>query len=223
MLRQRRDSVMQVLSSQSSYWLTNCNARKLCSDGNPCCTDEPTDCIALQIHCALGSQAPSVPDQLPSRRHAPMRTACPIIMQSGAMGRTISFGRGVGRLPRKQLRGSALHTFQPQMARARNPQRHTRITALVNVDLNPALLLGVGMMGSGLALYTVRSKRPEISKDSDVFFSSIAILVGGILIFQVKNFDLKSPCTCCLRVHTSGSSGHGTARSALLTPAADYC
>lgn len=116
-----------------------------------------------------------------------MRGVCPLIMQSGATGRTISLGRTVCRLPRKQLQGSALHTFQPQMARARVLRRHTRVVALVNVEVSPALLLGVGMMGSGLALYTVRSKRPELSRDSDVFFSSIAILVGGILIFQVTH------------------------------------
>lgn len=57
---------------------------------------------------------------------------------------------------------------------------------MVNVDLSPSLLLGVGMIGGGLALYQVRLSRPWISRDYDVVISSIAILTGGILIFQVS-------------------------------------
>jgi hypothetical protein len=40
-------------------------------------------------------------------------------------------------------------------------------------------------MASALVLYQVRASRPEVSRDQDVFFSSIGLLCGGILIFQV--------------------------------------
>lgn len=94
-------------------------------------------------------------------------------------------------LGRYTHRGVALSTIRttPGTHRSRTARRCSRTVALINVDVSPALILGVGMMGSGLALYTVRSNRPEISRDSDVFFSSVAILVGGILIFQGWRLD----------------------------------
>ena len=58
---------------------------------------------------------------------------------------------------------------------------------MVNVDLSPSLLLGLGMIGGGLALYQVRLAKPWISRDYDVVISSIAILTGGILVFQARS------------------------------------
>ena len=63
--------------------------------------------------------------------------------------------------------------------------------AMVNVDFSPALVLGLGMVAGGLLLYNVRLSRPYISRDYDVVISSISILVGGILVFQVQ-----SPLMC---------------------------
>lgn len=56
---------------------------------------------------------------------------------------------------------------------------------MVNVDFSPALILGLGMVAGGVLLYNVRINRPYISRDYDVVISSISVLVGGILIFQV--------------------------------------
>jgi len=61
--------------------------------------------------------------------------------------------------------------------------------ALVNVDFGPAMILGSGMVASGLALYQVRAVRPEVSKDYDIMFASVALLCGGILIFQGWRLD----------------------------------
>lgn len=61
--------------------------------------------------------------------------------------------------------------------------------ALVNVDFGPAMILGSGMVASGLALYQVRVVRPEVSKDYDIMFASVALLCGGILIFQGWRLD----------------------------------
>ena len=58
--------------------------------------------------------------------------------------------------------------------------------AMVNFEFTPALWLGIGMLGGGLVLYSVRVKRPDLSRDEDVVISSVSILVGGILIFQVS-------------------------------------
>ena len=37
--------------------------------------------------------------------------------------------------------------------------------------------------------YQVRASRPEVSRDQDVFFSSVGLLCGGILIFQGWRLD----------------------------------
>ena len=60
-----------------------------------------------------------------------------------------------------------------------------RPLAMVNVDFTPSLVLGLGMIGGGLGLYQIRLSRPWISRDYDVVISSISILTGGILVFQV--------------------------------------
>jgi len=44
-------------------------------------------------------------------------------------------------------------------------------------------------MLSAIALYQVRASRPEVSRDKDVFFSSIGLLCGGILVFQGWRLD----------------------------------
>jgi hypothetical protein len=51
------------------------------------------------------------------------------------------------------------------------------------------MLLGSGMVASGLALYQMRVVRPEVSKDYDIMFASVALLCGGILIFQGWRLD----------------------------------
>ena len=61
--------------------------------------------------------------------------------------------------------------------------------ALVNVDFGPGTVLGMLLIGSGVALYQVRTMRPEVSRDYDVFFSSLGLLCGGILVFQGWRLD----------------------------------
>lgn len=57
---------------------------------------------------------------------------------------------------------------------------------MVNVDVSPSVILGVGLIGSGVSLWQIRQSKPWISKDYDVVVSCISLLVGGILIFQVR-------------------------------------
>lgn len=61
--------------------------------------------------------------------------------------------------------------------------------ALVNVDFGPASVLGVALIGCGVALYNIRVRQPLISKDGDIFFSSLGLLTGGILVFQGWRLD----------------------------------
>ena len=63
------------------------------------------------------------------------------------------------------------------------------VKALVQIDLGPSVVLGSSLMVSAIALYQVRASRPEVSRDKDVFFSSIGLLCGGILIFQGWRLD----------------------------------
>jgi len=60
---------------------------------------------------------------------------------------------------------------------------------MVNVDVSPSVILGVGLIGSGVSLWQIRQTRPWISKDYDVVVSCISLLVGGILIFQGWRLD----------------------------------
>ena len=52
--------------------------------------------------------------------------------------------------------------------------------AMVNVDFSPALVLGAGLVGGGLALYQLRRLRPYLSRDFDVVVSSIAIFRAAL-------------------------------------------
>ena len=73
--------------------------------------------------------------------------------------------------------------------RTASGRSRTVTQALVNVDFGPAMILGSGLVASGLALYQVRVVRPEVSKDYDIMFASVALLCGGILIFQGWRLD----------------------------------
>ena len=71
------------------------------------------------------------------------------------------------------------------------PRRHQAVSvkAMVNVDVSPSVILGVGLIGSGVSLWQIRQTKPWISKDYDVVISCISLLVGGILIFQGWRLD----------------------------------
>jgi hypothetical protein len=64
-----------------------------------------------------------------------------------------------------------------------------KTVALVNLDFGPAAILGASVMVSAIGLYQVRASRPEVSRDQDVFFSSVGLLCGGILVFQGWRLD----------------------------------
>jgi len=60
---------------------------------------------------------------------------------------------------------------------------------MVNIGLNPGAMLGVVLFGAGAGLYFLRSVRPELARDHDIFFMAVAILSGGILFFQGWRLD----------------------------------
>ncbi|CAG9467015.1 unnamed protein product [Pedinophyceae sp. YPF-701] len=118
---------------------------------------------------ALGAAAPRTCLRLPgpvARRAAPASTR--------------PFLRGC--LPVLPPRNAKKHVAPPRA-------RGVRTYAMVNVDLGPATVLGASLVGLGVVLYQVRLGRPAISRDYDVVFSSMSVLVGGILIFQGWRLD----------------------------------
>jgi hypothetical protein len=57
------------------------------------------------------------------------------------------------------------------------------------MELAPSTLLGLCLTMAGILLYLIRIKQKTLSKDYDLFFSSVGCLCGGILIFQGWRLD----------------------------------
>lgn len=60
---------------------------------------------------------------------------------------------------------------------------------MVNFALNPGSFLGIVLAVAGAALYLLRSQRPALARDHDIFFAAISLLSGGILFFQGWRLD----------------------------------
>lgn len=60
---------------------------------------------------------------------------------------------------------------------------------MINVNFNLASMSGIVLAVAGTALYALRSWRPELSRDHDIFFSAVSLLCGGILLFYGWRFD----------------------------------
>jgi hypothetical protein len=61
--------------------------------------------------------------------------------------------------------------------------------AQVAFQFNLASVTGIVLAVGGAALYAVRSLRPQLSRDHDIFFSAVGLLCGLILIFYGWRFD----------------------------------
>jgi hypothetical protein len=55
---------------------------------------------------------------------------------------------------------------------------------MVNAYLSWSSFVGIALAVSGAGLYFLRSLRPKLARDYDIFFSAVALLCGGILFFQ---------------------------------------
>jgi len=60
---------------------------------------------------------------------------------------------------------------------------------MVNASLNWASFVGIALAVAGAGLYALRSMRPKVARDHDIFFAAIALLCGGILFFQGWRLD----------------------------------
>lgn len=61
---------------------------------------------------------------------------------------------------------------------------YLRRKAMVNVGLSWSSMVGIALAVSGAGLYFLRSVRPNLARDHDIFFAAVALLCGGILFFQ---------------------------------------
>ncbi len=60
---------------------------------------------------------------------------------------------------------------------------------MVNFGLNSAAILGIFLAVAGAGLYFLRSIRPELSRDQDIFFAAVGLLCGGILLTNGWRLD----------------------------------
>lgn len=60
---------------------------------------------------------------------------------------------------------------------------------MINTSFNLASIAGIIIAVAGAALYAVRSYKPELSRDHDIFFSAVGLLCGLILVFYGWRFD----------------------------------
>jgi hypothetical protein len=63
------------------------------------------------------------------------------------------------------------------------------VLAQVNLGTTPATFLGIFLAVAGAGLYFLRTVKPELSRDHDIFFAAIGLLCGFILIFQGWRLD----------------------------------
>lgn len=63
------------------------------------------------------------------------------------------------------------------------------LLAQVNIGASQAVFLGLMIAGSGAGLYFLRSFRPELARDHDIFFAAIGLLCGGIIFFNGWRLD----------------------------------
>jgi hypothetical protein len=60
---------------------------------------------------------------------------------------------------------------------------------MVNVGFSWGSLIGIVLAVAGAALYFLRSVRPGLARDYDIFFAAVGLLCGGILFFNSWRLD----------------------------------
>ncbi|MBN8583158.1 MAG: hypothetical protein J0L96_21010 [Anaerolineae bacterium] len=60
---------------------------------------------------------------------------------------------------------------------------------MLNWSLGLGGILGIVLALSGVGLYFLRTVRPNLAREHDIFFAAVALLCGGILLFQSWRLD----------------------------------
>ena len=100
---------------------------------------------------------------------------------------------------------------------------------MVNFGLNSASILGLFLAVAGATLYFLRTVRPELSRDHDIFFAAVGLLCGFILLFQGWRLDpilqfgqfLLAGTTIFFAVETIRLRGAATEQARRNTPIVD--
>lgn len=100
---------------------------------------------------------------------------------------------------------------------------------MVNFGLNSASILGIFLAVAGAGLYFLRTIRPELSRDHDIFFAAVGLLCGFILLFQGWRLDpilqfgqfLLAGTTIFFAVETIRLRGAATEQARRNTPIVD--
>ena len=126
--------------------------------------------------------------------HAMARTSCHASIVLGKCSMTRRPQKTTYKLSSVASRGNSRLLLRPLGVPPLTSRRSRSTTAvkplaMVNVDVSPSVILGVGLIGAGVSLWQIRQSKPWISKDYDVVVSCISLLVGGILIFQGWRLD----------------------------------
>nr|YP_009256899.1 hypothetical chloroplast RF66 [Roya obtusa]ANI25994.1 hypothetical chloroplast RF66 [Roya obtusa] len=74
---------------------------------------------------------------------------------------------------------------------------------MIHMELGPSTIVGMVVTIVALVLYLVRTNKPDVSRDYDLFFSSVGLLCGGILIFQGWRLD---PILLLCQILSSGTA-----------------
>jgi hypothetical protein len=64
-----------------------------------------------------------------------------------------------------------------------------RRTVMLNWSLGLGGILGIVLALAGVGLYFLRTVRPNLAREHDIFFAAVALLCGGILLFQSWRLD----------------------------------
>jgi hypothetical protein len=100
---------------------------------------------------------------------------------------------------------------------------------MVNASLNWASIVGIVLAVGGALLYFLRSFRPALARDYDVFFAAVGLLCGGILFFQGWRLDpilqfgqfLLAGCTVFFAYESVRLRGIATEQAKRATPLVD--
>jgi hypothetical protein len=60
---------------------------------------------------------------------------------------------------------------------------------MLNWSLGLGGILGIALALAGVGLYFLRTVRPNLAREHDIFFAAVALLCGGILLFQSWRLD----------------------------------
>lgn len=60
---------------------------------------------------------------------------------------------------------------------------------MLNWSLGLGGILGIVLALAGVGLYFLRTVRPNLAREHDIFFAAVALLCGGILLFQSWRLD----------------------------------